>query len=160
MATGLIYLYNALTRELNNKTTNMDKYDGWTPWVPDIRAGLSGTLSSTTGSASNQVGDNVGLVTCVSFTYAWDSVSSKKIIKLKVLPVNASLDNDMYISAGLIADITSTPKSINMVQLKIVPSDSNVDLILESPEDFIEGHEYVFKGEIDYVGEVVIVEDS
>ena len=158
MATGLVNLYNALVRDLNDLTTGndpMEKYAGWTPWVPTAASGHSGALSSTDGSASNQVNDNVGLVTCVSFTYSWDGVSDKKIVKLTTLPASADGEGTsiVYRSAGLIANTTLNPTSVGLVRLEIVPSDNKDELVFIAPEDLVDGHDYVVKGEINYTAE-------
>ena len=158
MATGLVNLYNALVRDLNDLTTEndpMNKYTGWTPWVPTASSGQNGALSNTDGSASNQVGTDVGLVTCISFTYTWDGASDKKIVKLVTLPVSADGEGTsvVYRSAGLIADTSLSPTSIGLVRLEIVPSDNKDELVLITPEDLVDGHEYVIKGEIAYTAE-------
>ncbi len=159
MATGLINLYNALVRDLNNLTTSndpMDKYAGWAPWAPAAASGHGGPLSSTDGSAFNDDGnDNIGVVACISFTYSWDGETDKKIVKLAPLPVPADGKgtNIVYRSAGLIVNTTVSSTSFGLVRLEIIPSNNEDELVLIAPEDLIVGNKYVIKGEIAYTAE-------
>ena len=155
MATGLINLYNALIRDLNELTTAndpMDKYSGWPAWAPSATKGHNGALSSTDGSASNVSGSIVCLVVCIKFTYNWDSSSDKKIIHLGTLPHTADGvgTSIVYRSAGLIADTTVSPTSIGLVRMEIIPGTDADELVLIAGEDLIDSHDYTIKGEIKY----------